>query len=43
MIDLSFVKLNSSKYKRMYDTGLTNEINIDDQNTAVNISVSTIF
>ena len=43
MIDLSFVKLNSSKYKRMYDTGLTNEINIDSQNTAVTISVSTIF
>ncbi len=43
MIDLSFVKINSSKYKRLYDTGLTNQINIDAQNTAVTISVSTIF
>ena len=43
MIDLSFVKINSSKYKRLYDTGLTNQINVDAQNTAVTISVSTIF
>ena len=29
VIDLSFVKINSSKYKRLYDTGLTNQINIE--------------
>ncbi len=43
MIDLSFVKINSSKYKRLYDTGLTNQVNVDAQNTAVTISVSTVF
>ena len=43
VIDLSFVKINSSKYKRLYDTGLTNQINIDSDNTTVTISVSTIF
>ena len=43
MIDMSFVKINSSKYKRLYDTGLTNQVNIDSRNTTVTISVSTIF
>ena len=43
IIDLSFVKINSSKYRKLYDTGLTNQINVDAQNTAVTISVSTIF
>ena len=43
VIDLSFVKINSSKYKRLYDTGLTNQINIDSKNTTVTISISTIF
>ncbi len=43
VIDLSFVKINSSKYKRLYDTGLTDQINIDSQNKTVTISVSTIF
>ncbi len=43
MIDMSFVKINSSKYKRLYDTGLTNQVNIDSINTTVTISVSTIF
>ena len=43
VIDLSFVKINSSKYKRLYDTGLTNQINIDSDNTTVTISVSTVF
>ncbi len=43
MIDMSLVKINSSKYKRLYDTGLTNQINIDSRNTTVTISVSTIF
>ena len=43
VIDLSFVKINSSKYKRLYDTGLTNQIKIDSDNTTVTISVSTIF
>ena len=43
VIDLSFVKINSSNYKRLYDTGLTNQINIDSDNTTVTISVSTIF
>ena len=43
IIDLSFVKINSSKYRKLYDTGLTNQINIDGLNTATTISVSTIF
>ena len=43
IIDLSFVKINSSKYRKLYDTGLTNQINIDCHNTATTISVSTIF
>ena len=43
VIDLSFVKTNVSNYKRLYDTGLTNQINIDSNNTTVTISVSTIF
>ena len=43
VIDLSFVKINSSKHKRLYDTGLSNQINIDSKNTTVTISVSTIF
>ena len=43
IIDLSFVKINSSKYRKLYDTGLTNQINIDGHNTATTISVSTIF
>ena len=43
VIDLSFVKINVSNYKRLYDTGLTNQINIDSNNTTVTISVSTIF
>ena len=42
-IDLSFVKINSSKYKKLYDTGLTNQINLDSENTTVTFSVSTIF
>ncbi len=42
-IDLSFVKIESSNYKRMYDTGLTNPINLNSKNTTVTISVSTIF
>ena len=43
VIDLSYVKIDSSKYKRLYDTGLTNQINIDSQNSAITVSVSTIF
>ena len=43
IIDLSFVKINSSKYRKLYDTGLTNQINVDGQNTAVTFCVSTIF
>jgi len=42
-IDLSFVKIESSNYKKMYDTGLTNPINLNSKNTTVTISVSTIF
>ena len=43
IIDLSFVKINSSKYRKLYDTGLTNQINIDGHNTTTTISISTIF
>ena len=43
MLDLSFVKINSSKYKRLYDTGLTNQVNIDGENTTITFSISTIF
>ena len=43
VIDLSYVKIDSSKYKRIYDTGLTNQINLDSQNSVVTVSVSTIF
>ena len=43
VIDLSFVNIKSSKYKRLYDTGLTDQINIDSQNKTMTISVSTIF
>ena len=42
-IDLSFVKLNKSKYKRLYDTGLTNQVNLKSDNTLITISISTIF
>ena len=42
-VDLSFVKLNKSKYKRLYDTGLTNQVNLKSRNTALTISISTIF
>ena len=42
-IDLSLVKIESSKYKRLYDTGLTNQVNVKTENTAVTISISTIF
>ena len=34
-VDLSFVKLNKSKYKRLYDTGLTNQVNLKSDNTPV--------
>ena len=43
VIDLSYVKIDSSKYKRLYDTGLTNQINIDSKNSSLTISVSSIF
>jgi len=43
VIDLSYVKIDSSKYKRLYDTGITNQINIDSQNSSFTVSVSTIF
>ena len=43
IIDFSFVKIESSKYKRLYDTGLTNQINVDAKNTIITISVSTVF
>ena len=42
-IDLSLVKIESTKYKRLYDTGLTNQVNVNTENTAVTISISTIF
>ena len=42
-IDLSFVKIETSKYKRLYDTGLTNQVKVDTQNSLITISVSTIF
>ena len=43
IIDLSFVTIDSSKYQRLYDTGLTNQLNLDSNNKLVTISVSTIF
>jgi long-subunit fatty acid transport protein len=42
-IDLSFVKLNKSEYKRLYDTGLTNQVHLNTDNTMLTISISTIF
>ena len=42
-LDLSFVKLNKSKYKRLYDTGLTNQVNLKSDNTLITLSISTIF
>ena len=43
IIDLSFVRIESSKYKKLYDTGLTDRINLDAKNTTFTISVSSIF
>ena len=43
MIDLSFVKINSSKYKRLYETGLTDQVNVNAKNKTITFSVSTIF
>ena len=42
-LDLSFVKLNKSKYKRLYDTGLTNQVNLKSDNTLITLTISTIF
>ena len=42
-LDLSFVKLNKSEYKRLYDTGLTNQVHLNTDNTMLTISISTIF
>ena len=42
-IDISFVKLNKSEYKRLYDTGLTNQVHLNTDNTMLTISISTIF
>ena len=42
-IDLSFVKLNKSKYKRLYDTGLTDQVNLKSDNTLITLTISTIF
>ena len=43
IIDLSFVRIESSKYKRLYETGLTDQINLDAKNTTFTISVSSVF
>ena len=43
IIDLSFVRIESYKYKKLYDTGLTDRINLDAKNTTFTISVSSIF
>jgi len=42
-IDLSFVQIDSSKTQRLYDTGLTDQILLNRENTMVTFSLSTTF
>ena len=42
-LDISFVKINKTNYKRLFDTGLTNQAKIDTDNTMITVSISTIF
>ena len=42
-IDLSYVKTNRLNYKRLFDTGLTNQIQLETDNSMLTISISTIF
>lgn len=43
IIDFSFSKINTSKYKKLYETGLTDRLNIETNNKLFTISVSTTF
>jgi len=42
-IDLSYVKTNRLNYKRLFDTGLTNQVQLETDNSMLTISISTIF
>ena len=42
-IDLSFVQIDSSKTQRLYDTGLTDQILLNRENTIITFSLSTTF
>ena len=42
-IDLSYVKTNRLNYKRLFDTGLTNQVQLETDNSKLTISISTIF
>ena len=42
-LDLSYVKISNQNFRNLFDTGLTNQINIDTDNSLITLSVSTIF
>jgi hypothetical protein len=42
-IDLSYVKTNRLDFKRLFDTGLTNQVQLETDNSMLTISISTIF
>jgi hypothetical protein len=42
-IDLSYVKTNRLNFKRLFDTGLTNQVQLETDNSMLTISISTIF
>ena len=42
-IDLSYVKTDRLNYKRLFDTGLTNQVQLETDNSMLTISISTIF
>jgi len=42
-IDISYVKTNRLNYKRLFDTGLTNQVQLETDNSMLTISISTIF
>ena len=42
-LDLSYVKISNQNFRNLFDTGLTNQINIDTDNSLITLSVSTMF